>query len=333
MASERTSRKQTLRIVSLTYLISLLLLLAAWHVTRERHWLLILLLYAPQVLFLIPAFVLLTISILKRRKAESLINFVTVLVVFFLFMQFRVRFRAASQTPTLKVLTYNIHSGTKGAAKLAEFLKASEADVIFLQETHKVQQDNPPDPAPIILAHFPRWHHVRNKNLMILSRYPLVQREERPLGRFRKCLTCRVKVGNRQIRLINVHYRTAEKGQTLAHSRWRFREYLMLTSQVRKEQTHALLRIIRADSSPTIVAGDFNSPPRSYTHRALTRDVRDCFDEAGWGFGYTYAATRQVWRIDYVFVRGDFTVTRCDALDWKASDHLPVMAEVSYPKK
>lgn len=269
--------------MSLTYLVAPLLLLIAWHITRERHWLLILLLYAPQVLFLIPTFVLLTISILQRRRAESLVNFVTVFVVFFLFMQFRVRVRAASQTPTLKVLTYHIHSGTKGAAKLAEFLKASEADVIFLQETHKVQQDNSPDPTPIILAHFPRWHHARNRHLMILSRYPLAQREERPLGQFRTCLICRVKVGNHQIRLINVHYRTAEKGQTLAHSRRRFREYLMLTSQVRKEQTHALLRIIRADASPTIVAGDFNSPPRSYTPRALRQVMRDCFEEAGRG--------------------------------------------------
>ncbi len=333
-ASAETSQNRKLQIFSLTYLALLLLLLVLWRIVGERHWLLIALLYMPQALYLIPALVLLTVALVTRRKREAVINLVSVVTVIFLFMHFRVHLpfrRHAPHSQTLRVLTYNIYAGRHGAEKVASVLKESGADIIFLQEARKPQQGNYPDPVPLILAHFPRWHFARSEGLVILSRHPLSNRKALPLGQFRKCLTCRVKVGNQSIRLINVHFSTAASGQTLTRSGRRFREYLRHTAAVRKEETHALLKIIQADTSPLIVAGDFNSPPNSYPHHALTRDLVDCFDRAGWGFGMTYSSTRPLWRIDYIFVRGNFAVARCQTFSARASDHRPVMADLSLP--
>ncbi|MBI3922976.1 MAG: endonuclease/exonuclease/phosphatase family protein, partial [Armatimonadetes bacterium] len=187
------------------------------------------------------------------------------------------------------------------------------------------------DPAPTLIAAFPGWQYARGHETLILSRFPLRERAERPLGPFRNCLTCRMRLGDRSVRLINVHLNTALHGESLQTDSLNFRRYLPETARVRKTQVEALMRIIEESAGPCIVAGDFNSPPNSFVHQAMTQRFHDCFEQAGRGWGLTYRADLGLWRIDYLFLSSEFAVAHCKVGSTRVSDHRPVWGEVYLP--
>jgi endonuclease/exonuclease/phosphatase (EEP) superfamily protein YafD len=89
---------------------------------------------------------------------------------------------------------------------------------------------------------------------------------------------------------------------------------------------------VRGFKDPTIVAGDFNSVRDAPLHGRMRARLRDAFEVAGWGPGFT------VWRgpegllpfrIDYVYVTEDFAVKSASAPAIDCSDHRPVLAELA----
>ena len=57
----------------------------------------------------------------------------------------------------------------------------------------------------------------------------------------------------------------------------------------RAEQVDRVMNSISECSIKTIVCGDFNDTPMSYTYHQLQKRHKDCFVEAGNGFGATYS--------------------------------------------
>lgn len=77
----------------------------------------------------------------------------------------------------------------------------------------------------------------------------------------------------------------------------------------------------------TIIAGDFNMPPRGVVYRRIAGQYRNAFS-AGNGFGYTYRSSLPVLRIDHIFLSPDLRPVRCRTIGTRVSDHRPVVAEV-----
>jgi endonuclease/exonuclease/phosphatase family metal-dependent hydrolase len=77
---------------------------------------------------------------------------------------------------------------------------------------------------------------------------------------------------------------------------------------------------------PTIVCGDFNDTPISYTHRTMEQGLTDCFKASGRGIGLSYNQKGFWVRIDHVFCSFHFTPYNC-RVDSKIdfSDHYPTM--------
>ena len=78
----------------------------------------------------------------------------------------------------------------------------------------------------------------------------------------------------------------------------------------------------------SIVTGDFNDTPMSYTYQQLQRGNKDSFIEAGKGMGGTYSGLWPFIRIDYVLLP-----EKCDALYHKVerkrySDHYPIVTRL-----
>ena len=90
------------------------------------------------------------------------------------------------------------------------------------------------------------------------------------------------------------------------------------------------------DGVPTIVAGDVNDKPGSATWQALSSRRTDAFAAAGTGSPFTSTAASPHQTIDGIFVdpritvRAAHVVTHPDAA--RASDHLPVLAELELPE-
>ncbi|MCD4785690.1 MAG: endonuclease/exonuclease/phosphatase family protein [Candidatus Eremiobacteraeota bacterium] len=341
-SSEKTGKKKELKqkaikillILSIAYFIFLLFVLLIEYVVGETHWVFILIIYSPQALYVILPLIFICVSCFFRSKVNLLINVFSFLIVIFFLMGLNIHINPDNSKDgkvnnQLKVLTYNIHSGTYGAKKVAAFLKKSEADLIFLQEAHQTAKKTRPDPIPDILNTFPGWYHIRGgerKELMIISRYPLVDFEERKLGTFRKCLMGYMIWKNKKIRVINVHFNIAHPGKSLIRSGTNFREYLYYSSIVRIKQAEALREIIKDEKNPILLVGDFNAIPNTKTHRIINRKLTDCFEKAGNGIGYTYNSRLPMWRIDFIFVSDDFRALNCNKLPVRISDHFPLEA-------
>lgn len=310
------------------YLGALLLILLNRAFNAEGYWVFILLLYMPQKFFLYPAILLIISSLGFRKFYSAGISFLSILLVIFFFMQFKMNVFNFTKPDNkdIKIITYNIRAGTFGAKKVTDFLKNTDANLVLLQEARQTTRGDKPDPVPFILREMEGWNFIRGGNgdeLMILSRFPFTGYEEKRLGKFRRCLIGTINVRGREIRVINVHFSTADKGSSLFKSGLYFPEYLQRTADVRKEQSDVLDDILK-DGKPTIMAGDFNTPPGSRVHKGFGKYLRDCFDSRGIGFGMTFSSWKPEWRIDYIYVSNDFAVKRCRIIKSKTSDHLPV---------
>jgi endonuclease/exonuclease/phosphatase (EEP) superfamily protein YafD len=80
------------------------------------------------------------------------------------------------------------------------------------------------------------------------------------------------------------------------------------------------------------VAGDFNNPPRGVLYRRMSVQLSDSFRAAGGGFGYTFRSDFPAMRIDYIWCAPGVRVVRCRTVRSRASDHLPVIADIRLPR-
>lgn len=94
----------------------------------------------------------------------------------------------------------------------------------------------------------------------------------------------------------------------------------------RTEQTHLLAECLAEREQPTIVCGDFNDTPVSYTYHTLTQYLTDSFCSAKGGFGRTYNGKLPPLRIDYILSSQHFCGVRYREHRIDLSDHLPVSA-------
>jgi endonuclease/exonuclease/phosphatase family metal-dependent hydrolase len=107
----------------------------------------------------------------------------------------------------------------------------------------------------------------------------------------------------------------------------------------RRPQVHALLGaewFVRAGTTlPLVVCGDFNMSPVTPVYRRLARSMRDAQTVLG-AATPTWPSNYPLLRIDHLFVSRDLGVTSCrvvrDGLARRASDHLPIVAEIELPQ-
>ncbi len=95
----------------------------------------------------------------------------------------------------------------------------------------------------------------------------------------------------------------------------------------RYEQVNILANHLKRSPYSTIIAGDFNDVPMSYTYRIMNRKYRDAFIESGSGIGATYNGNLPMLRIDYIFHTSDFDCKRFKVYPQSTTDHYPIMAD------
>jgi endonuclease/exonuclease/phosphatase family metal-dependent hydrolase len=114
--------------------------------------------------------------------------------------------------------------------------------------------------------------------------------------------------------------------------------HLSVKLRERRAQVEALLGaewLVRASSEQAlVVCGDFNSSPLSGVYRRLSRRLQDVQSVAERRLA-TWPARMPFWRIDHLFVSPGVVVRAArvvdDDLARAASDHLPLLAELSTP--
>jgi endonuclease/exonuclease/phosphatase family metal-dependent hydrolase len=152
----------------------------------------------------------------------------------------------------------------------------------------------------------------------ILSRYPILaySRHDLPprdLFILRGFIAALIDLGNgQQIKVINTHFHHLE-GQT----------------DIRQLQSQTILDFLTGLSS-TILLGDLNAEPTDREIAMLFRaNLRDAAAKMDPKLAYTFASDNPHQRIDYIWVSYDLRVGDVQVPLSTASDHLPIVAEIS----
>ncbi|HNX87430.1 MAG TPA: endonuclease/exonuclease/phosphatase family protein [Bacteroidales bacterium] len=108
---------------------------------------------------------------------------------------------------------------------------------------------------------------------------------------------------------------------------WKLRRAFIL----RANEADQLTSHISVCPYPSIIAGDFNDTPSSYTYHQLTRNHKDAFVSVGNTFdGNTYAGKFPAFRIDYLLYSVHFKPAGYHKYKLNLSDHYPIAASFTF---
>ena len=83
---------------------------------------------------------------------------------------------------------------------------------------------------------------------------------------------------------------------------------------------------------PSIICGDFNDVPNSYTYFRIKGDRQDAFLEKGFAIGRSFIDLAPTLRIDYILPTLRFEVKQFDMVDEDLSDHIMLVTDLLVKK-
>jgi endonuclease/exonuclease/phosphatase family metal-dependent hydrolase len=96
----------------------------------------------------------------------------------------------------------------------------------------------------------------------------------------------------------------------------------------RKNQSDIIAKTVSESPYPTILCGDFNDVPNSYSYYTIGKNMQNAFAEKGFGLGRTFLSFSPTLRIDNVFYGPAFEALQYERPVKKLSDHLPVIVDL-----
>ena len=95
----------------------------------------------------------------------------------------------------------------------------------------------------------------------------------------------------------------------------------------RSEQIKVLAAFVEESPYRVVCVGDFNDLPYSYSYQFLKKRMKNAFEQAGKGFGFTYNGhTLRILRIDNQFYSNGLSAVQFETYnDVQLSDHFPLL--------
>lgn len=167
-------------------------------------------------------------------------------------------------------------------------------------------------------------------NLAILSRWRISGLKEYYFpDSYNKIIQADIHTDKQTIRLFNVHLQTT--GITSDRKGKNILQVMQANTLKRNKQAEILHEAIQASPYPVLVCGDFNDVPSSYAYAQVVQGLRDCFKEAGYGWGNTYQSLGNLFRIDYMLCSKQAVVTDYTLISNPWSDHKIQCGTINYP--
>ena len=101
---------------------------------------------------------------------------------------------------------------------------------------------------------------------------------------------------------------------------------------LRAVEVEAIVRILKQETRPYLLCGDFNSTPHNWAYRHLVHELglQDAFSVAGEGWGGTYHSRLPFARIDYVLASPAWEIVSARVGDVHLSDHRPLLTRLRW---
>ncbi len=97
-------------------------------------------------------------------------------------------------------------------------------------------------------------------------------------------------------------------------------------------QADAVRKTTDESPYPSVICGDFNDVPNSYTYFHIRKDRQDSFLASSFGIGRSYNALAPTLRIDYILPDKHFNIRQLDMVDEGLSDHHLLVTDISLRK-
>lgn len=317
------------------------------------------------VILLIFVLVWVVYLVSRRWRYFFLYTIVAVASSGFLGVYFPIHFgKGLTNDRDLRVMTYNVAGfgfamDDDGHTQAEKLIRAKDADIVCLQEgglyfNYQMDYDF------FKKAFGDKYKYINIQpelRLTILSKYPILHSEEvkypsQTNGTRMYILSL---AGERTLLLVNNHM---ESYSLAKQEKDKFREYLkdFSVKNLPKQMLEVKRRLgpmlnkrayaarcvkeqvqkYKEEYHPTftIVLGDFNDTPMSYTYRQLRDGRHDAYAECGLGLGVSFNEHLMPFRIDHLFYEGDLKAIGCDIPTNKmASDHNPLIVDFEYKEE
>lgn len=283
-------------------------------------------------------------SLFRRSHMRGLLLMALLPSFFFAGRYIQFRDPEPAQEPSLKVVSYNVGLFAHGpkntsrkvlADSVSQWLRRQNADLICLQEFYL---DG--DVSAWLKKHFPGYqidYYVLTGKTgqfgnVILSRRPITGKGKINFEKSTNlALWADVRLDSSTVRIYNCHFESYNI--SLSGLVNRDREAMEQTEQKmrrsitgRPRQVAVVLQDMEAAPVRSLVLGDFNDTPLSYTYFRLLRGHKDSFVKAGQGFGATYRSLWPLLRIDYILYPPELEPVNYRIEHVHYSDHYPVIA-------
>jgi endonuclease/exonuclease/phosphatase (EEP) superfamily protein YafD len=304
--------------------------LCVWFLA-DRWWLATVFLFGPRWVLVLPLAILLPAALLWDRPllAPLLVAALVALgPVIGLHTGWRRLFVSPDPARDLRVMTFNTEGGRGMSWTPTGVLEGLEVDIAALQEC-----------APAIaerVGTLEGWYTDARAGACLISRFPILAVAQMERDVFRDAggaglvVTYTLAVGDREVRLTNVHLDTPRKGLEAirAGDVSEGAPILEGKSLLREFEHRFARRWVDTLAGPRLVVGDFNSPPESPMFRAHWGDWQNAFDLVGVGLGGTRLNGWIRARIDHILADDQWTVVRSRLGPDLGSDHAPLLADV-----
>ena len=290
--------------------------------------------------------VLFVLSIIRRSRTRLALALVLLPSLFVAGRYFQIAAPKDAPEPTLSVVSYNVGlfaHGPKGVSRLelanqtAEYVNSLNADIVCLQEFYLPENINIEQWLNKRFPHYSAEFYMLTGKNWRAGNVSLTRKKATAKGKetFEKstnmALWSDIQLDSSKLRIYNCHFESYNislpaliKRHTAVEDAER---KLRRSITERPRQVAQVLKGIDQAPVHSIVLGDFNDTPLSYTYFRLLHGRKDSFMKAGKGFGATYSALWPMLRLDYILYPKELQAVSYRIEKVNYSDHYPVIAQ------
>jgi len=298
---------------------------------------------------------------LFQRAKRALLPLI-VLVLGYSFIQRSIVFNSpnALVKNSIKVLSYNVYgmysnnyeAKKESLLQLKKFMLDYSADIKCFQEFYSNYDRKPYRSISMMAEQYPNYAFIplredlfdqnEKMGLAIFTKYPIIHKEGKQFANSANgYLLVDLVIQKDTVRVVNLQLWSMGIRVGKVTGKIRDQDYEDAKKEGRgiiaslrkgfihhRDEMNQINRLIQQSQFPVIVVGDLNETPYGWAYGTIRERLKNSFEEAGRGFGFTLNRSPYFVRIDNQFFSDDWKVIQFRTLRHvNYSDHFPLIAD------
>ena len=329
-------------VAMLLLLFSTIAVVVCQYISPEKSGILSVIALGAPIIYLLDIVVMFYWVVRWRWYRASIMIAVVFLGLFYLSRYYKIEIdrhydTSFRESRYIKVMTYNVLDGKEEG--LVRYIDSHNPDILCLQEIWGSDNLN-----TLCEKYKSTRQEGDGANNQIFSRYKILRSGTIDSISRSGCVWADLKIKEDTVRVLSLHLQSTsirpedtqflEKHEYLLDSERKNKlssivERLVENNRKRAVQAETIAEFLESTPYTTIVCGDFNDVPLSYTYNSILRGLDDTFSEKAEGFAYTYDTKYKLLRIDNIFVSPSVEVVSYEVdNEVDLSDHYPVISRL-----